>query len=201
MNKNIKEWTNEYITNLKQALDAIDIDELEKAINILKSVHSNYKRIYIIGNGGSASTATHIASDLCKTVKGHKGDSIWPGFKAMSLSDNISCLTAWGNDTGYDNIYAGQIENLCEKGDVLIAMSSSGNSQNIINGVNSAQKIGANVITITGFGGGKLSKLGDVNLITHANHYGPVEDIQLILNHIFTFYFYDLFDHETKNAK
>jgi D-sedoheptulose 7-phosphate isomerase len=191
---NIKKTAQEYIEDLKTVLDQIDLDELEKASNLLLDTHSREGKVLVMGNGGSAATANHMASDLAKTVRGHKGGSKKPGFRAISLVDNISTITAWSNDVDYEVVLVEQVRTLGKKGDTLIAISSSGNSKNIIKAVEEASSLGLDVITISGFKDNSLSKLGHVNLVSNHNKYGPVEDIQLILNHILVSHFYNLFN-------
>lgn len=189
MTKSIESTANKYINDLKTLLDQLDTMQLTKAEKLLTKIYRSKGKVFVIGNGGSASTASHIACDLSKGIKGKRGKKKWNGFRTISLSDNVPIITAWSNDVSFEKIYSEQIKSLGEKGDLLIAISSSGNSQNILNGVKEAKKLGIKVITLAGFGGGKLSKLGNVNIVTHHNEYGQVEDIQLILNHIFVIHF------------
>jgi D-sedoheptulose 7-phosphate isomerase len=194
MAKDIVRTAEEYIDNLTLLLREIDKKELRKAEKLLAKTYQNKGKVLIIGNGGSASTATHMACDLSKGVMDKSKDEIWLGFRAIPLTENISVITAWSNDIAYEKIFSEQIKNLGKKGDLLIAISSSGNSENIINGVLEAREVGMSVITISGFGGGKLSSMGDASLVTHHYEYGQVEDIQLVFNHIFSKHFYDKFN-------
>lgn len=187
-----------YFLKVTTAISELDIKKLAAACTILKTAYKARKTIYVVGNGGSVSTASHMMVDLSKTIRGHKGDSKWPGFKIISLTDNAGLITAWANDVGYDKSYSGQLENLGEKGDVLIAISSSGNSANILACVKSAKKLKMKTIGIAGFKGGKLAKATDVALVTNSSEYGPVEDLQLIINHAITNCFYEEF-HEEHN--
>ena len=199
-NLSFKQFTKNYNQTLKSAIDSIDLDQMEKAVKILTKAHKSKKYVFACGNGGSASTATHIAADLAKTIKGHKGDSEWEGFRTISLSDNISTITAWSNDVHYECIYAEQIKTLANKNDVLIAISSSGNSNNILNAVEQAKEQGLKIISVAGFGGGKLGKIGDANLICESKEYGPVEDLQMIINHILVNWFFYSFSQNSKSA-
>ena len=187
-----------YLDNLQNHISQIDTNVLQKIADILLLAYKSRKTIYIIGNGGSASTASHIACDLSKTVRGHKGDSTYLGFKVNCLSDNVGLITAWANDAGYEKIHSGQLENLGENGDVLIAISSSGNSNNILQCVKTAKKLKMNSIGIAGFKGGKLKELCDLSLVCDSEEYGPVEDIQLIINHAITNYFINTLKKESK---
>ncbi len=191
---NSKKFFTDYFSTLKTALDEIDVKKLEKSCELLKTAYKGGKTIFTIGNGGSASTASHMACDLAKTVRGHKGDSKWKGFKAICLADNMGLITAWANDAGYEKVFSGQLENLGSKGDILIAISSSGNSENILSCVKLAKELGIKTIGISGFKGGKLKNLVDVALVSSEEAYGPVEDIQLVINHAITNYFINYFN-------
>jgi D-sedoheptulose 7-phosphate isomerase len=130
-------------------------------------------------------------NDLCKGTLGHKGDAPWKRFRVIALTDNVSLMTAWANDTDYNHIFSEPLRNLAGRGDVLVAISASGNSPNIIAAVEVAKTIGLRVIGLTGFGGGKLAKLADVSFTVPSNEYGPVEDVHMILDHIITGYLYE----------
>jgi len=145
----------------------------------------------VIGNGGSAATASHMMNDLCKGTLGHKGDAPWPRLRVIALTDNVSLMTAWANDTDYNHIFSEPLKNLAERGDLLIAISASGNSPNILAAVEAAKQIGVNVIGLTGFGGGKLAKLAEISFVVPSDGYGPVEDVHMILDHIITGYLYE----------
>lgn len=136
--------------------------------------------IYIMGNGGSASTASHMACDLLKScIKENKSR-----FRAVSLSDNTPVFSAWANDTSYENVFSEQLKNFITKDDVIIAISGSGNSKNILNGVELGKKVGAFTIGLTGMGGGKLAKAADLSLVVPNDNMWRVEDIHLLLNHL-----------------
>lgn len=186
-----------YLDNLKNYISQIDPNELQKMADILTKAYDSGQTVYVIGNGGSASTASHVAVDLAKTVRGHKGDSKHLGFKVNCLSDNVGLITAWANDTGYERVFSGQLENLGQKGDVLIAISSSGNSNNILQCVKTAKKLKMKTLGIAGFKGGKLKDMCDLTLVCNCEEYGPVEDIQLIINHAITNYFVQFLKNRT----
>ena len=192
----VGQWTDQYIQNLKLLLDTLDKQALSQAVSILEQARSEAKTIYVVGNGGSASTATHIACDFSKTVIGHKGDASWKPFKCVSLTDNASLITAWSNDVDFQQAYAQQLENLGSEGDVLIAISSSGSSKNIMNCIGVAKSKKIHVIGIAGFNGGQMKDVVDVCLSTDSQEYGPIEDIQMIMNHLMVFYFYQKFSSE-----
>jgi D-sedoheptulose 7-phosphate isomerase len=165
------------ISELKKNTNAI-----KKILEILLEARDKDKRIYVIGNGGSASTATHFVSDLLKTsiTKNEKR------FKAMSLSDNIPVILAWSNDKSYDSIFVEQLKNFLEEGDIVIAISGSGNSLNVINAINYANKINAKTISLSGRDGGKLSKISEINLIVPSNDMLTIETVHLCICHLLT---------------
>lgn len=184
---NIKEFTTNYINRLKELLDKLDLKAMEEIqIYIEKSV-KNKSRIYVIGNGGSLATASHMANDLGIGLK--RRDLI--DIDIISLGDNSAVTSAIANDIGYENIFYMQLKNVLKPKDVVIAISCSGNSPNIIKAVEYAKEIGSAVIGVTGFDGGKLKDLNDVSFHVDApkGEYGLVEDIHMILDHILYSYY------------
>ena len=156
-----------------------DTKILEKIIKILINARDKKKKIFVMGNGGSGSTASHLVSDLLKTAI-TKGDK---RFSAISLVDNMPVILAWANDTDYNNIFAEQIKNYVSKGDILIGFSGSGKSQNIINAFAVGKKSGATCIGITGMNGGKFPKVCDICLIVPSDDMLIIESIHLTLCH------------------
>ena len=165
------------ISDLKEKTDAV-----KKILDVILEARKNEKRIYVMGNGGSASTSTHFVSDLLKTsiTKDEKR------FKAMSLSDNIPVILAWSNDKSYDEIFVEQLKNFLQEDDVVIVISGSGNSQNIINAVNYANQINAKTISLTGKDGGKLSEISKINLTIFSNDMLTIETMHLCVCHLLT---------------
>jgi D-sedoheptulose 7-phosphate isomerase len=188
--KNISEFTKDYLTGLKSVLDRLPMADLERVIQALEAAHAAGKQIFVIGNGGSAATASHMMNDLCKGTLGHKGDAPWKRFKVIALTDNVSLMTAWANDTDFNHVFSEPLKNFAQPGDLLIGISASGNSPNIIAAVEVAKQIGMKVVGVTGFGGGNLAKLADVPFVVPSSDYGPVEDVHMILDHIITGYLY-----------
>ncbi len=170
-------------------LDRLPFDQIEKVIQAIEVAHSEGRKIFVIGNGGSAATASHMMNDLNKGTLGHKGDTPAKRLRVIALTDNVSLMTAWANDTDYTRVFSEPLRNLGERDDVLVAISASGNSPNILAAVETAREMGIKVIGLTGFGGGKLAKLADVNFDVPSSDYGPVEDVHMILDHIITSYF------------
>jgi D-sedoheptulose 7-phosphate isomerase len=180
----VKKFTKKYIKNLISTLKKTDIDVVCKIIEALDNTSG---RIYIIGNGGSAATASHMVNDLGVGLKRRDIRN----FDVESLSDNSPVCSAISNDIGYENIFYIQLKDKIKPEDTLIAISCSGNSKNIIKAVKHSKKIGAKIIGLTGFDGGELKKKSNINfhIPTKTDDYGLVEDMHMILNHIIYSYY------------
>jgi D-sedoheptulose 7-phosphate isomerase len=174
-----------YLDRLLKTLDGMPVDDIARLSEMLYRAYSDGKQVFILGNGGSASTASHMAADLGKNTIGPN----MRRFRIMSLNDNIPLLTALSNDLGYDNMFAEQLQNLIQPGDVLIVISGSGNSPNVLKAMEYAQSRSAQVAALLGFGGGKASGLSDLNVVIDSDDYGVVEDAHLIVNHILVEHF------------
>ena len=171
-----------YIEELDDSLKKICIEDIEKIVEILWDAYLNQASVYICGNGGSAATASHFACDLGKNT----AQSEKPRFRVTSINDNMSLFSAIGNDLGYDMVFAEQLRNLLTPNDILIAISGSGNSQNVINAILYAKEIEATSIGILGFDGGKMKELVDLCLWIENYSYAQVEDLHLVITHIIT---------------
>src|SRR5437667_12782788 len=121
--KKASEFAKTYVQELKSVLDKLPFDKLDRIAAAIESAHAAGKQIFIIGNGGSAATASHMMNDLNKGTLGHKGDATWKRFRVIALTDNVSLMTAWANDTDYDHVFSEPLKNLGQRGDVLIAIS------------------------------------------------------------------------------
>jgi D-sedoheptulose 7-phosphate isomerase len=183
----IQEFTLDYIRRLKLLLDKIDVDVVEEIFDTLTKTIEKKSKIYIIGNGGSSSVASHMVNDLGCGLRRREIISL----DIMSLADNTPVCTAISNDLGYENIFYMQLKDILRKDDVLIAISSSGNSANIIKSAAYAGEIGAVIIGCTGFDGGKLKKMADISfhIETPRGEYGLVEDVHGLLSHLLHSYF------------
>ena len=186
-----REFAKNYLTNLKAVLDRLPLEKYEESVKLIEAAHAAGKQIFIIGNGGSAATASHMMNDLCKGTVGHKGDAPWKRFKVIALTDNVSLMTAWANDTDYNHVFSEPLKNFAQPGDLLLAISASGNSPNIIVAVEVAKQLGLKVIGWAGFTGGKLAQLADVAVVVPSPDYGPVEDVHMIFDHMLTAYLYE----------
>src|SRR3990167_6294920 len=180
-----KDFINGYILEMTRCLSSLDKTKLELIIDVLVAAYKKDRKVFILGNGGSASTASHMACDLGKGTLQRVYDNTERRFRVMSLTDNVALMTAFANDLSFDDIFVQQLRNLVETDDVVIALTGSGNSPNVVKAIEYAKLCGAKTIGILGFKtGGKLGNMVDYSIIVDSNHYGPIEDIQLILNHM-----------------
>ena len=170
----------DYISTLQQTMDQLSQAMIAKVIEILEAARLQRKQIFIMGNGGSASTATHFVCDLAKNTRREN----LPHYRVIGLTDNMAIFSAYANDEGYENVFAKQLANLIEPGDIVIGISASGNSQNVLNAIAEARNHKAVTIAFTGFDGGRLASLVDVNIHVQSNIIEHVEDIHLVLEHL-----------------
>ena len=175
----------DYLERLTDSLDEIVSSEVSELGEILYRAYHMGASVFIVGNGGSASTASHMAADLAKNTIGPH----MVRFRVMSLNDNISLLTALANDDGYENVFREQLVNLIKPGDVLIAISASGNSPNVLRAIEYAKSRNAQTVGLLGFDGGKALDLVDRAIHVRSSDYGVIEDAHLVLNHILVEYF------------
>lgn len=181
----VQSFINDYLTEITTCLQQLDTQKLELAIDMLMEAYKNDRKVFIFGNGGSASTASHMACDLGKGTLQRVYDHTERRLRVISLTDNVALMTAFANDVSFDDIFVQQLRNLVETDDLVIALSGSGNSKNVVKAIEYAKSCGAKTIGLLGFmNGGKLGGLVDCAVIVPSNHYGPIEDIQLILNHL-----------------
>ncbi|MBE3102599.1 MAG: SIS domain-containing protein [Firmicutes bacterium] len=168
-----------YIDELSATLKNVEVDEIRTAEDLIISIYRNNKRIYVIGNGGSAAASSHWVCDFGKIIVMDK-----KRFQVMSLTDNNAWITAIANDLSYEDVFVEQLRNLMSEGDLLIGISASGNSENIVRSFEYAHSIGAKTMGIIGFFGGKVRELSDHSIYIPSYNYGIVEDIQLAIGHM-----------------
>lgn len=178
-----------YLEYLKSVLDQLNLDDIAKFIDVIKMARENNQVVYFIGNGGSAATASHFANDLAIGTRSSKNP-----FRVMSLTDNVAVITAIANDFGYDEIFSKQLEAYLKPNDVVVAISASGNSPNVVKALEYAKKQSAKTVSLTGFDGGIIRPMVDINLHVPSvkGEYGPVEDVHMIFDHIIGNYFLHL---------
>jgi D-sedoheptulose 7-phosphate isomerase len=171
-----------YFAELEQMMREISLPHLQRVLQLLERAYHDGHRIFIMGNGGSAATSSHFALDLAK-------NTIIPGMprlKAISLTDHVPLITAWSNDTAYEHIFAEQLANLIEPGDVAIGISASGNSLNVINALLLARRSRAYTIGLLGAQGGRIKGLVDAYVLAPGKNIEEEEDAHMILSHIIT---------------
>jgi D-sedoheptulose 7-phosphate isomerase len=178
-------FADNYKTALLEAIDKIDTAKVEQAIQWFDEARANSRHIFVCGNGGSASTASHFACDVVKGASFNKSSR----FRIMALTDSLPTLTAYSNDVGYDCVFAEQLKNFAEPGDVLMAISGSGNSPNVLCAMEYANSIGCKTIALTGRDGGKLGPLAQLNVQVPVPHMGRIEDAHMIICHMIAYRF------------
>jgi len=175
-----------YVEHLIKVLQGLDHQAIGKIIDLFLETRSNGSTIFLLGNGGSAATATHFANDLgfCASPEGRTP------FRAVSLTDNNAVLTCLANDIGYENVFSWQLRNLMRPGDVVVGISASGNSPNAVKALEYAAANGGTPVAIVGFDGGKMKEVARhvVHVETEKGDYGPVEDVHMVLDHLISNY-------------
>lgn len=182
----LADYARRYARYLSDLLGRLDCEAIDRVGRVLENAREDGRTIFVIGNGGSASTASHFANDFGFGARKAGGKA----YRMISLSDNVAFLTAAGNDVGYDLVFVEQLKTLMQPGDVVIAISASGNSPNIVAAIEYANENGGVTVGLSGFDGGRLKQLADVcvHVTTPHGDYGPVEDIHLILDHLISSY-------------
>ena len=177
---------NTYLEHEIDTLKALDVNEINAALNLLLETFENGNTVFVFGNGGSSATASHFQNDFNKGVSEHTEKK----FNFQCLNDNVATVMAVANDIGFDEVFRFQLIGHMRPGDVVLAISGSGNSRNVINAVEYAKEQGAKVIGLTGFGGGKLKELSDVSLHVPVNSMQITEDIHMVFDHLMMSIFY-----------
>ncbi len=177
----IKEWTLNYISDLKNVFDNFPVEKFEKIANILLDTYERDCTIFTFGNGGSGSTASHLACDINKGVS----QELNKRFRVICLNDNIPTLLAYANDLSYEDVFVEQLKNFLKPNDVIIGISGSGNSKNILKAIQYGNENSAITVGFTGFDGGKLAVIAKESFIAPSNDMQKIEDVHLILTHIF----------------
>jgi D-sedoheptulose 7-phosphate isomerase len=180
-------FAQDYRTQLLETLAVLDTAKVDQAIELFKEARANDRHIFVCGNGGSASTASHFACDIVKGASFQREKR----FRIMALTDSLPTLTAYSNDVSYECVFAEQLKNFAEPGDLVLAISGSGNSPNVLRAVEYANSIGCKTIGMTGRDGGKLGPLAGLNIHVPVPHMGRIEDAHMIVCHMIGYYFMD----------
>jgi len=169
-----------YLSSLQQTMNELPKENIVSVIELLQSARQDGRQVFIMGNGGSASTATHFVCDLAKNTR---KDGL-PHFKVIGLADNMALFSAYANDEGYENVFAQQLANLLMPDDIVIGISASGNSMNVLNAIALAKTRRSFTVGFTGFDGGQMAPMVDLNIHVNSNIIEHVEDVHLMLEHM-----------------
>ena len=183
-------WMSDYVAQQKAALDSIPLDAVGRLIERLRAAVAEDRQIFAFGNGGSAANCSHFATDLGKGAS----DKIGRRFRVLSINDNVSWITALGNDYAYEDVYVRQLENYARAGDVVIALSVSGNSPNVVKAVQWARDHGVFTAALVGAKRGKLAEIADEALVIDSPHYGRAEDAHMAICHMLCYAFMEMPD-------
>ncbi len=176
----------QYLSRCKAALDGVPASDIQDVVRVLLGAYERQARVFIAGNGGSASLASHLACDLEKTAAGPRPRQAPRRLRAQSLNDNLAMLTAWANDEGYQHVFSEPLRVHAVRGDVLLVISASGNSPNIVLALEAAAEIGLTTIAMVGFDGGRALALAQYRLHVRISDYGIVEGAHGVLTHVIT---------------
>jgi D-sedoheptulose 7-phosphate isomerase len=187
------EFIRGYLAELDSTLRALPQGQVADLIDAIRDVRDRDAQIFVVGNGGSAATASHFAVDL------GKGASLGAErrFRVLSLTDNVPWITALGNDLSYADVFVEQLRNYARPGDLLLAFSGSGNSENVLRAVRYANSIGCRTIGLAGFAGGRLREEAQECLVVSADHMGRIEDGHFVIQHLVVYYFMSTMQAET----
>ncbi len=177
-----------YKSDVLKAIETIDLEKVGQAIEILKEARAQGRHIFVCGNGGSASTASHFACDMVKGASFGRNAR----FRIMALTDSLPTITAYSNDVDYECVFVEQLKNFAGPGDVVMAISGSGNSPNVLRAVEYGNSMGCRSIALTGRNGGKLAPLAQLSIQVSHPHMGRIEDAHLIVMHMISYYFMDM---------
>ena len=175
-----KKFVCAYLSEVQRLLDEIDVAQVEQAVEVLLAAWRDGKRVLLMGNGGSSSSVSHIVNDMQKNIHLEAGKPL----RTLCLSDCTPLMMAWANDTSWDNVFAPQVQCWAEPGDVVLGVSGSGNSMNIINGIVAANEAGAHTLGLAGFAGGKLKQTAQQCIVVQSDNMQRIEDVHMILLHL-----------------
>ena len=180
-------FAEQYRTSVLDTISQIDTACVEQAIRWFEDARASARRLFVCGNGGSASTASHFACDIVKGASFNREAR----FRIMALTDSLPTITAYSNDIGYDFVFVEQLRNFAQQGDVVMCISGSGNSPNVLRAIEYANSIGCKTIALTGRDGGKLGPMAQLNIQVPVPHMGRIEDAHMIICHMIAYSFMD----------
>lgn len=181
----MNQWILDYIRAQKAALDSIPPDGVAQVVEKLRVAWKEDRQIFVFGNGGSAANASHFATDLGKG----SSDKLGKRFRVLSLNDNVSWMTAIGNDYSYDDVFLRQLQNYARPGDLVLALSVSGNSPNCVKALDWAKQNGLRAVALVGAKRGRMAELAEQTIVINDTHYGRVEDAQMGICHLLCYAF------------
>jgi D-sedoheptulose 7-phosphate isomerase len=181
----MQQWISNYVAAQKAALDSIPAGAVSDMVEVLRQALLEDRQIFVIGNGGSASNSSHFATDLGKG----SSDALGRRFRVLSLTDNVAWLTALGNDYSYDDTFVRQLQNFARAGDVLLGISVSGNSPNVVKAIQWAKDNGVHTLALVGAKRGRMAELAEQVIVVNDTHYGRVEDVQMNICHMLCYAF------------
>ena len=184
--KQVRAGIEQYFDELCATMNRVDAAQLAEIVAVLLQAQEDGKSIFTMGNGGHGNTAAHMINDIAKhSISSDAKDDVVTAkrFRTMCLNDSVSLLTGVANDMGYDHVFSEQLENWCQEGDVVIGISGSGNSQNVLNAFAVAKQRGATTICFSGKGGGKAKQQADICVVVPSNKMVQIEDVHLAINH------------------
>ena len=180
-------YPKQYKAALLEAIERIDTSRVEQAIEWFREARDGSKHIFVCGNGGSASTASHFTCDIVKGASYNRDTR----FRIMALTDSPATLSAYSNDVGYECVFVEQLKNFAQAGDLVMCISGSGNSPNVVQAMEYANSIGCKTIALTGRDGGKLGPLAQLNIQVAVPHMGRIEDAHMVVCHMIAYHFMD----------
>jgi D-sedoheptulose 7-phosphate isomerase len=184
----VGDWISRYLQQQKAALDSIPQEAVARIVERFRAALAEDRQIFVFGNGGSAANASHFITDLGKGAS----DKVGKRFRCLSINDNVSWLTALGNDYAYEDVFVRQLENYARAGDLVMAMSVSGNSPNVVKAVEWAKRSGVYTVALVGGKRGRLAEVADLPVAIDSHHYGRVEDGHMAICHMVCYAFMEM---------
>jgi D-sedoheptulose 7-phosphate isomerase len=186
--KGVSDWVNRYLQQQKAALDSIPQEAVQRIIDRFRAALAEDRQIFVFGNGGSAANASHFITDLGKGAS----DKVGKRFRCLSINDNVSWITALGNDYAYEDVFVRQLENYARAGDLVMVMSVSGNSPNVVKAVEWAKRNGVYTVALVGGKRGRLAEIADLPVVIDSHHYGRAEDAHMAICHMVCYAFMEM---------